>query len=272
MPVIPPSSTLPYDTMSVVINSVRARMNDSLDSLAANSGKLLDETDPSSQQHCNNGWRAFQQYLADKGYQRTKGRVIIGGLPVVQTSDPAVFAWLGWQGYFDGANLWPVPALPQDFISPLKMGERPTGYMQSFSRMESCLDGIPAVSKTTRNRVWGWRNDLIEMPGAQQTVDLEIEYVSFLADFTDVGQIRWYQQPIPIMRSSEAFAWYVCAELENARDGGSSKQAMAYMQRGELAANQIYNRDVRLKQRVNVRRQSRSGRLESCGNGGYGYE
>jgi hypothetical protein len=271
MPVIPPSSSTPYDSMSVVINMVRARMDDALDTLAANSGKILEETDSFSQQTVNNGWRQLQDVLVDRGYENLTDDVVISGIPQCSVTDPAIFTWIGWQGCFDGANLFTVPALPQNFTHPLKVWERwsNTG-MQFGDPMEQMYDGLPNWPKTTASRVWEWRNDLIYMPGSQNVMDIRVRFAKYMPDFDDIGQVRWYQQPVPIMRAADALSWMVCRELAMRPPFTNPEAEAAYYKYGCDACNRILNRDARAKQRGNVRRMSRSGRLEGSGYG-YGY-
>lgn len=80
------------------------------------------------------------------------------------------------------------------------------------------------------------------------------------------ASLAWQNRPVPIMRSLDSFAFYICAEMANAR---GDVDGPGFTQQAEFAANLIMNRDIRANQRVNVRRQSRSGRLEGVGWGPY---
>jgi hypothetical protein len=72
----------------------------------------------------------------------------------------------------------------------------------------------------------------------------------------------WTARPVPIMRCLDSFADYIAAEMANARGDVDSS---TFTESGMANANLIMNRDVRMKQRINVRRMSRSGRLEGSG-------
>jgi len=269
MPVIPPSSTQGYDTVMNVVLSARTRMNDHVETLEANSGQILHNTDAFMQQLFNGGWRAFQDVLVDRGYQRLTGDVVISGLPKVAVTDPAIFCWLSRAGCFDGVSYYNTPALPSDFTHPLKVWERQNGYNMAFYEppMEKIVDGLRTSAKTTGNLQWEWRQDAIWFPGSLVSEDFRIRYANYLSDFVDSATTRWYQQTVPILRCTDALSWFVCAELENARKGGDAAVVESYFRKGTLATNRILNRDVRANQRVNIRRQSRSGRLEGYGNG-----
>ena len=262
MPILPPSTGLPYDSLNYILDGVRAKMGVDIDSLEALSGSVFSRTDAYMNQLCNDAWRETQDCLAELGYSRLLSRVIIQGLPVVQVTDPCQQVWLSWDGYFDGANLNLTPALPSDFTHPLQVWERPTGQNSADFLMEKILSDLPSIGKQPFNRFWNWRGDAIWMPGAQQINDLIISYVSYLSDFVDSGTVRWFQQTVPILRCSNAFGWYIAAELENARKDGDPDRAAAYATKGEAACAKIMNRDIKANQRVNIRRQSNSGRLE----------
>ncbi len=270
MPVIPAYNTTQYEQVGYALNDARTHLGARVDTLQFISGKMLDFTDSFMQQATNNAWRMMQDCLADLGYSELLNRAIIGSLPVVATVDPEVQVWLAQRGYFDGVQLWTNPALPTDFTHPLYVSERPSGQNAYGWRMEKMVDGITPQAKSVLNRQWEWRQNAIWMPGALQVNDLIIRYVAYLADFIDVSTSRWYQQPLPIFRGSRALGWFIASAIENASVNGDHDLAAAYSQQGESACGTIMNRDVKSDQRVNLRRQSRSGRLEGGNYTGWG--
>lgn len=68
----------------------------------------------------------------------------------------------------------------------------------------------------------------------------------------------WYNQPVPILRCLDAFSLFVCAEF-----APDAQTAEAYLEEAKLAVNRMFNREVKANQRVNIRRQPRSGRGSS---------
>lgn len=80
--------------------------------------------------------------------------------------------------------------------------------------------------------------------------------------------MMWSQQLVPIVGSLDALADYICVE---ACDGRDDVDSQTFKARAEAEAKLIFNRDVRLKNRSNVRRQPRSRRYGSSVNGTYGY-
>lgn len=258
--------SLAYDTLTTVLNMVRGRINDELATLQPVGGKLLKNTQVFSQQTVNSAWRKFQDILAERGYDRLIGEVVIHEFPIVASYDPASQVWLDETGCFDGVTMYDTPALPADFAHPLKMWERWSNQNAEFAEppMEKILDGIPSVQKTTNFRFWEWRRDRIYMTGSQILEDLRIRYVTYFDDFLDIAadpgpnQVvgPWFVQPVPVMRCAESFSWYICAELVAARGGNST----AFIENGLAGLDRVFNLDVIADQRVNIRRRPRSGR------------
>lgn len=237
-------------------------------------GDVLKNSASFTQVAANGGWRRFQEFLANLGYSRLNGEVILIGCPVVAATDPAIQTSVDWNHYFDGSSYYDTPILPPDFISPIKMWEKPTGQNCQWPlhpNVENMMDGLPGLTKTNCNRFWQWRQDKIWMPGSLSVMDLRITYAAFLSDFVTTfagtpDEVLWYNQPVPIMRCLSPLASYIVYDIAFSRG-----DAGAAVVKGEAEAETklIFNRDVRAKQRVNVRRQAFSGRGRGNGNCGY---
>ena len=258
MPIVPtPSFSSPYDTVDSVLNVGRVRMNDAIVSIG---GDILTDGQPFTQVMANMAWRRLQSFLANLGYSRFKKPLVMEGFPVVGNMDPASQTWLNWSEFFDGTSYYVppnTPVLPQDLILPLRLWERITGTNSPFVKMEMSVDALPDFRKTAYNRMWLWENDTIYMPGSLYSMDIRIEYASFLPDFTTIGDVQWYQQPVPIMRCMDALAWYFCAEAAGPRDDMAAEPFIA---KAENAARLNFNREVSQKQRRQVSRRSYAGR------------
>lgn len=250
--------------------AAKVRLNDDINTLQPVSGKILVNTSDFSLQTVNTAWRKLQEFLANLGYVSLVNETVITGLPAVTNTDPATQVYINWFGYFDGTTLQVAPVLPQSLITPLWVQERQNGTDSWFTKMEIIFDGLPSWPKGPRNRIWEWRNNAIYMPGSTYIMDLRVRFITYFPDFADnqtaSPAIPWFQQSIPIMRSQDALSWFVAAELVSARSelGVSADKFWA---KGEAAARLIFNRDAKMKQRGNVRRESRSCRLERQGHG-----
>lgn len=258
----PSINTAPYFTLETVLNTARVRLNDAIQQL---SGDILKDSQPFTQQMANSAWLRMQQFLANLGFARLVDEVVISSLPVCGSSDPASQCWIDWTGFFDGVRLWDNYALPQNCSFPLRVWDRVSGFNCGWGRaLVESMDGMPATFKYPRNGIFDYRNDRIYMPGTTVPVDLRVRFAQFFPFFETQGSTEWYQQKVPIIGCLDALADYICIEASDGRDDIDSS---IFKGRAEAEAKLIFNRDVRLKNRSNVRRRPHNGPR----NGGYGY-
>lgn len=230
----------PYDIVDTVLNTSRVRINDAIQSLG---GDVLTDTAVFSQTLVNAAWRRLQDLLANNGFQRLKQETIFTAVPAVTSSDYGSQVFISWSEYFDGTNPQMTPVLPQDMIAPYDLWERVSGTTGNFTPMDQLLNGLPTTVKSTLNRVWEWREEQIYMPGATGTTDIRLRYAAYLGDFvanSPLSATPWYQQPVPIMRSLNSLAWYICSEMAKSR---GDLDAGEYDALAIEAAGQIWNRD-----------------------------
>jgi len=269
IPAIPQATgATPYDTVGTILNTVKTRLN----ALNKEAADILISGQPYMQQCFNTAWRKFQMLLANMGYIKFTSEIEIDNLAPKTSQDPAVQTSLDWSGYNNGTVLDTTRKLPQDLILPMRIWQRVTGQNAMFSPMSQWLDGMPSIPATPYNQTWEWRGDSIYFTGANTALDLRIRYANYLSDFIEANGLPWYEQTVPIVRALDSLSLYVCAEIAGSRPDLELDTA-AFTSAAEESAKLIYNRDVRQKQRVNVRRMSRSGRLEAmCGSSsGWGY-
>lgn len=283
MPItIPPQPGGVYDSLSTILNSARFRMNDKLKSLQPFSGKILDETIPSTQQAVNNAWRKFQSSLSSCGVEKFKGDIVIPNIQPTTNLDPASRCSISWFNFFDGTNYQATPILPSDLVIPLWMSERRAGTQFPFPRPESpnmrnMTDGLTLTYKFQANREWEWRDEQIFFPGATLAVDFRIGYRRYLRDFVDVGLQRWWTLDVPLIRCQDPFSMWICYEFCMARsvDGDGQEQMLAVAaacKEEAEAATMIYANDTAMKnQRDNVRRIPYGRHGRGRGVAGYGY-
>lgn len=255
------------DTPNAVLNLARARINDllitpagspsgsgDLQTTQVGGGTLLMELDSlgavflPTQVFFMAAWRRMQRYLASLGYRLQIATEIISSFPANASSDPAIESWLSWNGSYNGSSLAGSPALPSDFIAPLKIRERVHGSTP-FLPMVNALDGLLNLpSKTTLNRQWLWQNQAIYFTGATGATDLQIRYIRLLPDIVATGGTAWYLQPIPIPNCISALAWYVVYEVVVARAG--EQIAAGILSSAQFEADGIYNDQARADQRT----------------------
>lgn len=274
MPIPTPVPSSPYVLVNDVLDLARTRVNDAIQSIG---GDTLTDDQPFTQVMTNAAWLKMQQFLANMGYSRNRQRVVLTGMPIVGSQDPASETILNWEYFYDGVSYFippNTPVLPQDFIAPLRMGERQSvGYQpvltqgnSAFSPMQLSPDGNPNCRKRPWNGWFDWRADGIVMPGSIVPMDFEIYYAAYLQDFITVGETPWYQQPVPIMRAKSALANYIAAEFSGPRGDMDSDKLLA---QAEQECRLIFNNsDVPLRQRNNISRRSYGGNTR---NGFYGW-
>jgi hypothetical protein len=270
-----PAPSAPYIIVNDALNLARVRINDAIVSIG---GDMLTNVQPFTQVMTNAAWLKMQQYLAQLGYSRSRKRTVLTGFPVVGSTDPASETRLDWSTYYDGVSYFIPPnvqVLPPDFLAPMRIGERQSQGFQptlttgssGFRPVTLARDGNVNWRKKPWNGWFDWRDDFIVMPGATAMFDLEIFYAAYLGDFLTVGEVPWYSQPVPIMRSLSALANYIAAEFSGPRGDLDAQQ---FVTDAQMDCRAIYNNtDVPLRQRNNISRRSYSGR--GGGSSGYGF-
>ena len=231
--------TAPYDVLETAVNFARTRANDAIQLL---SGDTLTDTSVFTLTIINAAWRRVQAILGNYGIPSLDRRVIIPSVPQVTSSDYGSQTYLSWSGFFDGTTLQSSPVLPQDFICPLGLSERPSFGGTIFYPMDKCLKGMPTVVKEALNRRWEWRQDAIYMQGATVATDILLRYAGFLADFVAPGTTAFSAQNIPIMRAASPLAWMIAAEFCKAR---GDMDAAYLEQKAVDECDFIFNRDIR---------------------------
>ena len=209
--------TSPYDSLELVVNLARMRLNDMIQSAG---GDVVTDSQPFIIHAINAAWRKMQERLAKLGFLRFKNEVFLSGLPPVQLFGLTASAayYIDWTGVWDGASLTPYVALPQDLIAPEDLWEKwhfPSTY--GYTKMDFLPDGIPPMPKDSINRVWTWRNERIYMPGSLTQEDFWLRYWSYAPDFVAASTTAFSAQPVPIARCADAFSAYLCAEIAGAR-------------------------------------------------------
>lgn len=204
----------PHDSLEVVVNLARVRL---LDMVAAVGGDVLTDTQPFTVYAVNAAWRKMQEFLSKLGFRKFHNDITLTGVAAVGSPNPGSEPYISWTGYWDGAAMQVAPVLPQDLICPKELRERLNGTGSIFLEMDF-LDGEPPlVPKAMWNRIWGWRNEQLRIPGSLTVTDLWVSYWSYAPDFVPAATSPFASQKVPIMRCAEAFSWYLVAELGSAR-------------------------------------------------------
>ena len=224
MPILPPITTAPYDSVEAALQMARVRVNDAIVSIG---GEVLTDPAPFTQVSVNAAWRRLQAALAGLGAARMKSEGILYGLPAIAllppavVADPATVCWINWSQYFDGQNYFNQPVLPPDMIQPIDVRERPSASSPitglNFMKMDEYLREFPRQPKQYRNWFWQWRDDTLVLPGATTPTDILIRYAAWLPDFIEHDGHSWTDNQIPIPRALNALSLYIASEVSGPR-------------------------------------------------------
>ncbi len=244
-----PAPTAPLDNLETAVNVARVRLLDAIQSIA---GDVLTDSAAFALPTINAAWRRLQEILVNFGCPWLTIEKILAAVPAITNPDPGVQVYVNWSGYFDGTGTQAAPVLPQDLIAPVRLWERSQAAGGSYYQMDKLTDGLPAVPKLFFNKSWEWLNGAIVMPGASQVTDIRLRYAAFYPDFVTPAVTPFSLQPIPIVRSLNAFAWFICAEVAKPR---GDLDAGDFEAKGQLAARYIIELDP-TQDRVNTEMQS----------------
>lgn len=241
-------ATPPYDVIDTVLNAARVRVNDAIVTI---SGQTMTDNAAFTPVMVNTAWRVLQNKLRAIGYTgfaRLKNDLIISGLPASASADPAVQNYITWAGFYDGATTNAAKVLPQEFLSPLVLWERPNQVSNSlaspanFRQIDQSLNGIPTNGpKQSRNLTWDWRNDQLCFPGTTVIWDLRIRCLTFLPDFpVSTGSIVG-STPVPIVDCLDPFSALIAVEFCGPRGDIDAK---SFMDSADVAIASLYSRDT----------------------------
>lgn len=263
-----------YPTIEEVFNSTRVFLNDTEAGITGTVGEgriFTDEWTPSLTT-LNLATQALQRDLENLGYKTTTEETFYTSLPPVNgvggcgIPDPTVQEYLDWNGFWDGsvlhgdppspANPNGDPALPLDFILPIRIQERQAGSGVNFTDIEEADDGLPSIYQTNSLGQWEWRGDAIYLNGSVMKMDIRVRYrATILPKFPLTLQPESFSQVyVPFADSGDCLAYRCAYIFSSARlpDNASNSLLAGYQD----AMNKIANRQTRARQRKRFSRDS----------------
>ena len=248
-----------YDQVYQSMLAAAARLNDDIETNQPETGSILEVSEFFTQTVVNQAWQRLQELLVSLGYMTLKNETVLANLAPYEGTDPSAQPYITWSAFFDGALSHSTPVLPANLIAPIEVQERVTGQAPgTFFTMDLIRGPIPAVPKTWNNRSWQWRNDALYLGGCTQSFDLRIIYAQYFNDFVD-GASPWFYSQVPIMRSREALANYICSEYMMVQ--GKRDEAIVYSASAENAAQIIVGKDTAAISMVPKESQAGSGKM-----------
>jgi hypothetical protein len=208
-----------YPSLEGIMQLVRGLVNDSLAGATGTPGEGQIFTDnpqisPFTQPFLNSAIRELYRELRNVGSPTLiKDNYIVLNVPPMQSPtlgvsqpDPTVQVFWGFNGYFDGTELWANFALPNDMLFPVRMWERASGTMDIFSPMRQPDFGLPSCMQSTSLALWEWRSDAIWSVGCIGMRDIRWRYYAAFPQYFS-ADLDFTTTFVPIMDSLDAIAY-----------------------------------------------------------------
>jgi hypothetical protein len=244
MPVLQSSA---YVSVESVTTLIRAIANDMIFSQA---GEILTDNANFMLPLLNDSLEWFTNEVNNHGVSTFTKETVITPLTATQApTDPGVQVNVSDSGYWDGVllNTNPQQFIPPDLLVPLFMWERQTGHNEDWVEMVERPDGLPSVMPSSRFRIWEWRQDALNMPGALQSNDIRLRYTGSLAMFVSAQDTLYFRG------ATGALAYYMVSSYLMSKNPQAATQAES---RANERMNQICTRSARMKQREPITRRS----------------
>lgn len=203
-----------------ICNLVRALINDSQAGATGTPGEGQVFTDnpaisPFVQPFLNSGIRALYRELRNVGDPALvfdnyliKGITPVDGANGLGAADPATQVYVGQNGYYDGTQIWPALALPNNMLYMEKVWERQSNTNNTFVPMTQAQFGLPSRPQQPSFIDWEWRNYNLNMVGSTQTNDLRLRYWGSLPTFYS-ATLDFSSTYVPIIDCTDALAYKI---------------------------------------------------------------
>jgi hypothetical protein len=246
VPVVP---TTAYGTVEDVLLDARAVAND----MEVKGGDVLTDGAPFTMQFVNLSYRRIQAYMAQWGVETYAAYAWLLNIPANATGDPESRVIVSDSGTEittpsgAGESSFATPILPDDWVAPLKLRERPNGSTIFATDMVRPSGGVTRyLSQGTYLYDWEWIDDVLRFRGATQAMDVEAKYEKRLPILSQVGDA------VPI-RGVDNAAAFVVVQLFSKSRGGAMADGFGMLGQQEL--DWAVNRSRREQQRIRRRRQ-----------------
>lgn len=213
-----------YPTAGSVMQRARAFVNDAF---RGGSGRILTDQAPFSTQFLNAALEELQDKIGNNGViTLTRDNYILTPLGALAGPDPAVQTWIGYDGFYDGVNLNPLPNLPSDCVAVEELWERQLGSGLPFKPMTQPIEGLPSILQGPWLNIWEYRADKIYMTGSTQTEELRMRYQCRQVPIAPEDASSLDDVQISILASVNALATLVAYNYARAR-GAQQAEIMA---------------------------------------------
>lgn len=245
-----PVTTSPYPTAEIVLQLIRAAINDMGTSSGA-AGNLFSDTQPYTFVLLQAAYRELFAILRKHGWETAKKEIILNSVPAVSSPDPGIQVLVTFTGSNNGTGNFQNPSLPIDLIIPTRLWERISGSKSQFSEMDPVMDSLPSIQQSSYLKFWQWRqNDGLYFCGSTQNIDVRMQYASL------PNVLAGANDPVMIIGGENALA-YMTAGLFGFSRG--SQQSEACLDLADKFIGDLLAPVMQQKQRSNYRRRPYGG-------------
>ena len=132
--------------------------------------------------------------------------------------DPALQVNISQTGYFDGTQIWPNIALPNNLMYLERVWERQSNTNNTFAAMTQSQFGLNSRPQQPTLMEWEYRNYQLWMVGSTQTNDLRLRFWGSLPTFYS-ATLDFASTYVPIIDCTDAVAYKIavmyCRMLES---------------------------------------------------------
>ena len=258
-----PSSNFP--SIGSCLDLSRAIVNDSFPGIAGQQGRILTNSATFTLSYLNSAFRTIQRRLRNEGVTfPIEDNFIFSSLPAQTNQDPSVLCYIGYDGYFNGSQMFGQYRLPSNFIQPQVVRQRTSNANQQFVPMCQAMEGLCSAYPGQGFGQWEWRNYQIWFNGSTQVNDMNLRFTTGQPPINAPAE-DFDITPIYIMDCQDAVAAYVAKLYGNAR-GANPQQIAAVDQMFNDAIDEMALEYIRQQQTANYHRQPYGGSNSSSSN------
>ena len=255
-----PASAFP--TIGEIMDLARSIVNDTFPGInqVPGEGRILTNDAPFTIPYLNSALRTMTRFLRNEGVTfPIKDYFTILNLPPVVNADPSVFCYIGFDGYFNGTQMYGNLALPGDCLQVKVLRQRVTGSNLQFTPMSESQEGLASGFQNQWLGQWEWRQYRVYFNGSLQAQDVMIRYLSGQPKIPKtLDPDEFDTTPIYILDCEEAMANLVAKKYGAAR-GAADSQIKIADDDANIAMDGMAAEYVRRQQNVNYSRPSYQG-------------
>lgn len=245
-----------FPTMGEIMNLARSKVNDTFRGLRGEQGRILSNSAKFTLPFFNDALKTIGRKLRVEGVKwPVEDNYIMFNVTALAETNPAIQIYIGYDGFFDGIKINPIPRLPPNLAQPYDLWEQNAGSGLPFYPMAQPQGGLPSCIQGPRLGVWEWRKNRIYMVGSTQTKNLRLKFLSGVPNYFTIDPLLFDETPVGIADCSTAMANLIAAAYGGAR-GGDAQGIAGCLTAADDAIEDMANEAIRRQQTQTFRRRS----------------